>query len=333
MRSAIAALVLMVFMPTVVMAQAFDWSAQLGKSPFDLEAALSQAGDCKVSTVTFSLSMVKMDTYLTDDLSDLIVTREDHRDTDYGYKTGRLDYEPFRKFSPDKVTSIACTIGREASVKAYAFEDRIVRIKLTFDRCEERELQQDIYTRAAVEKCIGTDLTTRDFDRALYEAIEARNTYGYESRNTYEYESQKSNQELRSPFELTRISGEFRQAQISGVADVGCPSLFIAGANLIIIPFDRKFRCLIDVDNRDLTRWSVTAMHEIVRPGMFEDTVERRLASMRLFIDLPAERAAAQAIRPELQTMIDDIKARIADRAAAERTKRDAVSNILGGGN
>jgi hypothetical protein len=327
MRSAIAALVLMVFMPTVVMAQAFDWSAQLGKSPFDLEAALSQAGDCKVSRVTLSLSMVKMDTYLTDDLSDLIVTREDFRDTDDGYKTGRLDYEPFRKFSLDKVTSIACTIGREASVKAYAFEDRIVRIKLTFDRCEERKIDQDVYTRAAVEKCIGTDLTTRDFDRALYQAIEARNTYGYRLQNM------DDNPELRSPWELTNKSGEFEKAQMWGMADVGCPSLNISEANRVIIPFDRKFRCLIDVDNRDLTRWSVTAMHEIFRPGMFEDTVERRLASMRLFIDLPAERAAAQTIRPDLQTMIDDIKANIAARATAERTKRDAVSNILGGGN
>jgi hypothetical protein len=74
-------------------------------------------------------------------------------------------------------------------------------------------------------------------------------------------------------------------------------------------------------------------MHEILRPGMFVDTVERRLTAMRLFVDMPAERSAAIAIRPELQTMIDGIKAGIAARATAERTKDNAVSNILGGGN
>ncbi len=323
MRSAIAALVLMAFMPTVVMAQAFDWSAQLGKSPFDLEAALSQAGDCKVSRVTFPLRMVTKDTYLTDDLSRLVVTQGSERIAEYGEKTATIDYDALREFSPDKVTSIECAIGREASVKAYAFEDRIVRIKLTFDRCREREIQRDINFRATWEKCDGADLTTRDFDRALDQAIEARNTYGYEP--------QESDPDLRDPWELVDISGEFERAQIGGLAAVGCPPLGVS--DRVIIHVDIKFRCLLDMDNEDLARWSVTAMYEIFRPGMFGDTVERRLASMRLFIDLPAERAAAQAIRPELQTMIDDIKAKIAARATAERTKRDAVSNILGGGN
>lgn len=325
MRSAIAAMAMMAFMPTVVMAQAFDWSAQLGKSPSALETTLSQAGHCDVRGFRFPVVMVTKDTYLTDDLSHPVVTPGGEHGPQGDYQTATSDYDIFRTFSPNKVTSIQCTIGREASVQAYAFEDRIVRIKLTFDRCVDREMQRDMLSRAMVEKCVGTDLTDKDFDKALYQAIKARNTYGYRWK--------QSNPELRDPLASGKISGEFEVAELRALGDVGCPSLAISEADRIVIPYDRTFRCLIDVDNKDPARWSVTAMHEILRPGMFVDTVERKLTAMRLFVDMPAERAAAQAIRPELQTMIDDIKANIAARATAERTKRDAVSNILGGGN
>jgi hypothetical protein len=323
-RSAIAALVLMAFMPTVVMAQAFDWSAQLGKSPFDLEATLSQAGDCATGSFSVPIKNVTKDTYLSDNLFDPVVTSYGFIPVN-GSQDGISDYDNSRTFSSKKVTSIQCTIGLEASVQIHAFEDHIVRIKLTFDRCRERETRQYILSRPTADKCVGTDLTTKDYDEALYQAIEARNTYGYDTR--------WSKEELRGPLESKKISGEFEAAEFRVLWDVNCPSLPIIDGDRIIIPFDRKFRCLIDVDNEDPARWSVTAMHEIVRPGMFVDTVERRLAAMRLFVDMPAERSAALAIRPELQTVIDGIKAEIAVRAAAERTKRDAVSNILGGGN
>ncbi|GAA3096557.1 hypothetical protein GCM10010520_47800 [Rhizobium viscosum] len=320
-------------MPTVVLAQAFDWPAQLGKSQSALETTLRQAGRCTTDGFTIPVTVVKMDTYLSDNLFDPVVTSGGVFVPVNGEQDTRSDYDDKRTFSSNKVTSIRCTIGREASVQAYAFEDRIVRIKLTFDRCQAREMQEDKFLTMItgnarkpimVEKCDGTDLAEKDFDTALYQAIKARNTYGYNRQGNpgmLDFEWSKN------------MSGEFEIAEFRVMWDIGCFSGTRYEVGRKILPDDRRFRCLIDVDNKDPARWSATAMYEILRPGVFVDTVERRLAAMRVFVDMPAERSAALAIRPELQTMIDGIKAGIAARATAKQTKDNAVSNILGGAN
>ncbi|MGM5088380.1 hypothetical protein GR247_15825 [Rhizobium leguminosarum] len=188
MRSATAAVALLAFMPTVVVAQAFDWSAQLGKSTSALQAALGQASRCASGGFTVPVRWINKDTTLSDNLFDPVDTPGPGFISIGGKPDPARDYDEERALHSRKLTSIRCTIGREATVEAYAYEDRLVRIKLRFDRCDSRELREDKLfgnimgsdKPLMVERCDDVDLKEKDFDTALYQSIKARNKYGYD---------------------------------------------------------------------------------------------------------------------------------------------------------
>lgn len=332
MRSATAAVALLAFMPTVVVAQAFDWSAQLGKSTSALQAALGQASRCASGGFTVPVRWINKDTTLSDNLFDPVDTPGPGFISIGGKPDPARDYDEERALHSRKLTSIRCTIGREATVEAYAYEDRLVRIKLRFDRCDSRELREDKLfgnimgsdKPLMVERCDGVDLKEKDFDTALYQSIKARNKYGYDREG--------------SPGMLDfqwsgDMYGEYGQAERRVLWDVLCYRHSRDELSRMVPPDDMTYRCLIDVENADPSRWSATAMYEILRPGTIFDSVAIRLTSMRLFVDMPAEHAAALAIRPELQAMVDGIKSNIAARVKDGDEKEGAVSNILGAGN
>ncbi|TBY81726.1 hypothetical protein [Rhizobium leguminosarum] len=332
MRSAIAVVALMSFMPTVVVAQAFDWSAQLGKSPATLQTALGQPGRCATGSFSIPVRWVNNDTTLSDNLFDPVETPGPGAIIIGGKPDPTNDHDDERRYSSSKITSIRCTIGREATVEGYAYEDRLVRIKLSFDRCDSREMREDkLFGNIMgsdkpfmVERCEGVDLKEKDFDTALHQSIRARNKYGYDREG--------------SPGMLDfqwsgDMYGEYGQAERRAMWDVLCYRHSRDELSRMIPPDGMEYRCVIDVENADPSRWSATAMYEILSPGTMFDSVASRLTAMRLFIDMPAERAAALAIRPELQTMIDGIKSKIAARVEDGDEKDNAVSNILGAGN
>ncbi|MDR9782135.1 hypothetical protein [Rhizobium redzepovicii] len=332
MRSAIAAVALLAFMPTVVVAQAFDWSAQLGKAPSVLQAALGQAGRCASGGFAVPVRWVNRDTSLSDSLLDPVDTPGAGIISIGGKLDPTSDYDEERAFSSSKLTSIRCTLGREATVEAYAYEDRLVRIKLSFDRCDSRELREDkLFGNImgsnkpfTVERCDGVDLKEKDFDTALYLSIKARNKYGYDM------EGSPGMLDLQWSGEMY---GEYGIAERRVMWEVLCYRHARIDLSRMIPPDGTTYRCLIDVENTDPSRWSATAMYEILRPGTIFDSVATRLTAMRLFVDMPAERAAALAIRPELQTMVDGIKSKIVARVKDGDEKESAVSNILGTGN
>ncbi|WP_027997291.1 hypothetical protein [Sinorhizobium arboris] len=322
----------MALMPGTAVAEAFDWSAQLGKSPATLQTALGQSGRCATGGFSIPVRWVNKDTTLSDSLFDPVETPGPGAIIIGGEPDPTNDHEDERTFSPSKVTSIRCTIGQEATIEAFAYEDRLVRIKLNFDRCDSRELREGkLFGNITgsdkpfmVERCDGVDLKEKDFDTALYQSIKARNKYGYDREG--------------SPGMLDfqwsgDMYGEYGQAERRVMWEVLCYRHSRNELSRMIPPDGMTYRCLIDVENADPSRWSATAMYEILRPGMIFDSVATRLTAMRLFIDMPAERAAALAIRPELQTMVDAIKSKIAARVKDGDEKEDAVSNILGVGN
>lgn len=328
MRSAIAAVALMAFTPMAA-AQAFDWSAQLGKSSATLQAALGQSGRCATGGFSVPVRWVNKDTTLSDNLFDPVETPGSGAII-IGKPDPTNDHDDERSYSSSKITSIRCTIGREATVEAYAYEDRLLRIKLSFDRCDNRELREDkLFGNIMgsdkpfmVERCEGVDLKEKDFDTALYLSIKARNKYGYDREG--------------SPGILDfqwsgDMNGEYGQAERRVMWDVLCDRDSRNELSRMIPPDGMAYRCLIDVENVDPSRWSATAMYEILNPGTMFDSVASRLTAMRLFIDMPAERAAALAIRPELQTMVDGIKSKIAASVEDDDQNDNAVSNILGG--
>ncbi|TAW39039.1 hypothetical protein ELI17_37345 [Rhizobium ruizarguesonis] len=329
MRSEIAALALMAFTPTMAAAQAFDWSAQLGKSPASLQTTFGQSGRCATGGFSVPVRWVNKDTILSDNLFDPVDT-PGWGVIIIGKPDPTIDHDDERSYSSSKITSIRCTIGREATVEAYAYEDRLIRIKLSFDRCDNRELREDkLFGNIMgsdkpfmVERCEGVDLQEKDFDTALYQSIKARNKHGYDSEG--------------SPGILDfqwsgDMYGEFDQAERRVMWDVSCNRHSRDELSRMIPPDGMAYRCLIDVENVDPSRWSATAMYEILNPGTMFDSVASRLTAMRVFIDMPAERAAALAIRPELQTMVDGIKSKIAASVEAGDQNDNAVSNILGG--
>ncbi|TCA26249.1 hypothetical protein [Rhizobium leguminosarum] len=332
MQSAIAAVVLLAFTPTVVVAQAFDWSAQLGKSPSALQATLGQAGRCASGGFTVPVRWVNRDTTLSDSLFDPVDTPGSGFISIGGKPDPTTDYDEERAFSSNKLSSIRCTIGREATVEAYAYEDRLVRIKLSFDRCDSRELREDRFFGNIMgsdkpfmaEQCDGVDLKEKDFDTALYQSIKARNKYGYDSEGSPGMLDFQWSGDMYS---------EYAWAERRAMWDVLCYRHARDELSRMIPPDGTTYRCLIDVENADPSRWSSTAMYEFLYPGTFFDSVASRLTAIRLFVDMPAERAAALAIRPELQTMVDGIKSRIAARVKDGDDKEGAVSNILGVGN
>ncbi|NKJ77785.1 hypothetical protein [Rhizobium leguminosarum] len=240
-----------------------------------------------------------------------------------------IDRDSERWYLAPAISRINCTIGREASAIAYSFDDSIFRISLAFDRCKVREERKNTFIGTVdnpliYTACDGLDMTEKDFDTTLYQSIEARKSYGYT----------KQGQPGLLDFEWSKtIRGDYEAAERRNIVGFGCSGRSEFDSQVSRRSDDEAYRCLIDVDNADQARWSATAMYEIFKPGMISNDVTSRLTSKRLFVDMPAERAAAQSMLPGLQTMIDGIKKEIAERVAAKTSEEKSVSNILGGQN
>lgn len=184
MRATIAAATMLVCAPTIASAQAFDWTAQLGKAPSELQASLGNSARCSTGGFGIPVRWVKENTVLTDDLFDPVDTPGAGIISIGGQPEPRTDYNDERRFSNSRMTTLNCTIGREASVKAFAFDDKVLRIKLSYDRCDRREMRERTFLSTPgnplmYEACDGVDLKEKDFDSALFDAINARNSYGY----------------------------------------------------------------------------------------------------------------------------------------------------------
>ncbi|MGO8024879.1 hypothetical protein [Rhizobium leguminosarum] len=321
---------LAVSVPTLASAQAFDWSAQLGTSPSAFEAALGSSSKCTRGGFSVPVRFVDETTTLAPDLFDPVKNTSDTQyapiltDPDL-----TVDEKDDRRYVTDLVSTIHCSIGREASASAYIFNDRIVRISLTFDRCKTREERKNTFIGTVANPfvylaCDGVDMAEKDFDTSQYQSIKFRNTYGYT----------KQGKPGMMDFEWAKtMRGDYEAAERELIFDFGCSGRNEFDSQVSRRSDDEAFRCLIDVDNADPARWSATAMYEIFRPGLISNDVTTRLTARRLFVDMPAERVAAQAMFPGLQVMIDGIKAQINDRVGKKVSEDDAVSKVLGAGN
>ena len=314
----------LILIPSVASAQTFDWSAQLGKTPADLRAAIGPSATCLGAGHSIPVAFVDSDTTTTADLFDPVVNAS--------YKAALIDVDDLsvdrdeeRRYIADGIGRLTCTIDREATATAYSFEDRIFRIQLDFDRCETREEQTSSFFGTPNESfvyspCMGVDTTEKDFDDTLYQAIKARNTYGYTWQG----------QPGLFDFRWSRyMGGEYEPVERKYVADFWCSG----SEEVESLIAKRSFRCLIDIKNENVSHWSATAMYEFLEPGVIWNEVNLRLTSKRLFVDMPAERHAAESMLPGLQAMVNVVKRNIADSVAAKESKGKAVSNILGAGN
>lgn len=159
--------------------ETFDWPSQLQKSLTAFESGLGSSAKCNRAGHSVSFDKVDQNTTIEPGL----------------FKPVYTEYNPFadqddlsvdrtpRHYTVEGVVTTKCEIGRQATAKAYALNDRIFRIQLTFDRCESRDERPHggtLLTEPTVyATCDGVDLEEQDFDSALYEAIKARNKYGY----------------------------------------------------------------------------------------------------------------------------------------------------------
>jgi hypothetical protein len=312
---------------TVASGQSFDWPSQLGKPLSDFQSVLGAAAQCEPGGFSVPVKSVSLETTLEDDLYDPVRT-DDFAPIDVSGKVDlSFDRDEKRSFKVDRVSHMTCVLGREATATAYAADDRVVRIDISYDRCQSREKRKLFgFESSNVEfwHCDGVDLAEKDFDTALFQGIKARESYGYTRQGQPPLLDLKWSKMMR---------GDYEAAERRTIVGFGCSGRNEFDSEVSRRPDDEAYRCLIDVDNADPTRWSATAMYEVFRPGVISNDVTSRLTSKRVFVDMPAEKAAAAAIRAELQAMIDGIKNQISARQAQKSSDEGAVSNILGAQN
>ncbi|MDX8540080.1 hypothetical protein RFM23_20890 [Mesorhizobium abyssinicae] len=307
LRFAGAAVTLIALAPV---AHAFNWSAQLQKSPTDLQAALGSSAICRETGFSVPVDLVDQNTKVQADLLNPIIN------TAGGFSLGdpSIDYDEHRRFHSDSVTLTTCVLGREATATAYVHNARIFRIAIQYDRCQERREETVLLSKETEFVCSGVDLTEKPFDTSLYAEIKEI-PHGYQTA----YEWIPSSHEGYGPAE---------ERLLISLACDGYNEL-----TRVLRASKGSKRCLLAVDNKDIEHWSGAAIHERYEDGYLADEVTAHLAASRLFVDLPAEQRALDAMLPEAQTMISGIQNRIETRLADKRTAEDAVSDILGGSN
>ncbi|RUW85002.1 hypothetical protein [Mesorhizobium sp. M1E.F.Ca.ET.063.01.1.1] len=304
LRLAGAAVTLIAFAP---IAHAFNWPAQLQKSPTDLQAALGTSASCKETDFSAPVDLVDQNTKVQADLLNPIIN------TAGAFSLGDLsiDYDEHRRFNSDSVRLMTCVLGREATATAYVYNASIFRIAIRYDRCQERREENILLSKETEFVCSGVDLTEKPFDTSLYAEIK-KIPHGYQTA----YEWIPSSHEGYGPAEERLLF-----------------SLECDGDNEFtrtLRASNRSNRCLLAVDNKDIKHWSGAAIYERYEDGYLADEVTSHLAASRLFVDLPAEQRALEAMLPEAQTMISGIQNRIEERLAAKKSKEDAVSDLLG---
>lgn len=293
-------------------AQAFDWSAQLQKSPADLQDALGSSASCTAAGFSVPVDFVDAETKVQVDLFDPVVNTSDKRFwIDPSDIT--VDRDERRRFTVENIKTMSCLIGREATATAYSFGDKIFRIGLQYDRCQERKEQPHFLFDMKYSPCRGADINEKPFDTALYEEIAARIPHGYEADYSW------------IPFR----DGEYVSDEHRLIVALECDGT----SDLRQRISKETKRCLMAVDNSDISHWSATTMYEFYEDGYLSDTTTVHLTASRLFVDLSAEHQAVENMLPGLQAMIDGSKKTIADRVGDKKSKEDAVSDTLGVGN
>ncbi len=320
MKSWIAAATLVALTPTLAMSQEFDWKAQLGVGLQQFETALGSTAHCDRSGFAIPVRRVNPSTVVDPDLYDPL------RTTDFKYSFStvgqpnlNIDEDENRYFPVPSIQKTTCLIDKEATVTATAFEDKIFRIAMRFDRCQSREkhvseLFKNVYgEKLETRRCSGVDLLEKSFDESLYKQLKARNLYSADRENLIG--NTKDDHQRRALSSFSCRLPDDAERSLSRVDD--------------------QYRCLFDVDSTDRRKWSALAMYEFYKPGFISyfDEPSRHLAANRLFIDLVAEATVIETVQPGVQKMVDDIKAKIASRVAEKDTKEGTVSNILGAGN
>ncbi|PTE09724.1 hypothetical protein [Mesorhizobium helmanticense] len=313
--------------PSLASAEAFDWAAQLQKSPRAVQAALGASARCSTASHSVPVKFIDQNTTVRADLFDPI---ENTNPKQYFWSVGgeedlSIDRDDERRYVADTISVLNCILGREATVTAYTFDNRIFRIQLAFDRCASRE-EKTSQVLSTPEKpftyreCDGFDPDEKDYDEAIFQTIKARNTYGYNSQGRPGIFDFRWNGHVR---------GEYKGAEENALFGFSCSVDRPTGARQVILD-DEPYRCLIDVDNADLSHWSSTAMYEFLTPGVIFDSVAKRLTAKRVFIDMPAESLAAKSMWPGLGAMLDAVKSEISTRLAEKVSTEGAVSKILG---
>lgn len=297
-----------VFISSVSIAQAFDWPAQLQKSPADLQAALGSSASCTETGFSVPVEFVDGNTKVQASLLKPVANPLGFRMDD------SLDRDEHRHFDSDNIRLTTCLIGREATATAYSDDGKIFRIAIQYDRCQERREETSFLFKTTVMVCNGADLTEKTFDTVLYREI-TNIPHGHVTDYGW------------IPF----LDGAYAQAELELVISLRCDGTDEFRHRMYAVQ-DSK-RCLMAIDNTNISRWSATTMYELYEDGFFSDQVTGHLTASRLFIDLPAQQRAVDAMLPDLQAMISSIQNRIAERLDAKKSEQDAVSDILGTGN
>lgn len=327
LRLAIGAFLIL---PGISTAQSFDWSAQLGSSPRAFESALGSSAKCSAGRFSVPVEFIDATTTVAPELFEPVQNTSVKRWAPILSEPDlSVDRNGERRYAFDQISTINCIIGKEATAAAYAFNDVIFRIALGFDRCKTREERKNTLIGTVANPfvytaCDGIDMREKDFDTALFKSVEARNTFGYNDQGEPGMLDFRWSKNMR---------GEHEADERRNVASLWCRGRNEIGDMLSRLSDGETYRCLIDVDNADARKWSATAIYEVFKPGIISNEVTSRLTSQRLFIDMPTEHAAAKAMLPGLQAVIDGVKRQIATRVDAKVSEDKSVSKILGAQN
>ncbi len=306
-------------MPNLAISQEFDWKSQLGASLEAFENALGSNAYCDRAGFSVPVGRVDLGSVVDPDLFDPIRSNDYKPSLEiFGQPNLHVDNNRDRYFRVDGVKATNCTIGKEATVTALAFNEQIFRISIRFDRCETRvESEDSIFStpgnKFMVRRCRGVDLVEKPFDRALYKQLKDRGSYTADKASIIA--NAKDEQEKRA------------------LRSFNCR--FSNDAEDTLKRSNEEIRCLMDVDGSDRRHWSALAVYEFYQPGIISyfDVPSRHLAANRLFVDLTAQAFVIESMRPGLQKMVDEIKETIAARIGEKESIDSSVSDLLGAGN
>lgn len=300
---------------SVSSSQAFDWSSYLQKSPSELRTALGSSATCSDGPFSVPVEFVDATTKVKADLFDPVVN-ESYKVAlvPIGGEDITVDRDEHRSYDVPAITTMSCEIGKEARAWTAAVDDNIFYVSIDYERCRTRREERVFLSEETVAVCRDVDPNEKPFDKEIYKALTASEHHG--EANDYSW----------VPFLSNELSSLEQDAIFRARCD-GRSELWDWMRRI-----DSKHRCLMSIDNSNPSRWEATSMFELYEPSFFRDEIEAHLTSTRLFIDLPAEKQAVEAMLPGLQEMIDGIQAEIVARVAEKKAKDGAVTDLLGAG-
>lgn len=292
-------------------AEAFDWSASLGLSTASFSEKFSSIGKCQllrysVNTETINLTSITQER-LKDPLSNekpysAIINLAAEVPSD-------ISYEKNRYYRVPEINRVYCTIGAEAEVYAYAHNDKVFHIELTYTRCSRYVTNSPT--------CAEYVNDSQPYDKELFEKISKRNSYKYTFQGT--------------PPKL----GLPRTDTVSGYEDLDSDlehDLLCGSLDRIQGRHDTSsWRCIRDIDSSDPKKWTGIAMWEQYESGVIWDSNLKHYASKRYFVDLITERQAIKAMNVGLQNYISQIQSEIRTKIEAVEDKTQKLNSVLGG--